>query len=117
MKRASNGESPIHGDAGGRWHGYVWMGLEERGLPGRRHVTGTTRAIVAKKVRELENERNAGQAAQACRPPTVGEWLDHWLTDIAARRLRARTLDSYQTMVRLHLRPALGHHRLDRLPP
>jgi integrase len=117
MKRASNGESPIHEDAGGRWHGYVWMGLKEGGLPDRRHVTGTTRAVVAKKVRELENKRDAGQAAQAGRPPTVGEWLDHWLTHIAARRLRPRTLDSYQTMVRLHLRPALGHHRLDRLQP
>jgi integrase len=93
------------------------MGTKEGGLPDRRHVTGKTRAVVAKKVRGLETRRDAGLAAQAGRPPTLGEWMDHWLTHIAARRLRPRTLDSYQTTVRLHLRPGLGHHRLDRLQP
>jgi integrase len=104
MKRASNGGSSIHEDRAGRWHGYVWMGTKEGGLPDRRHVTGKTRAVVAKKVRDLETRRDAGLAAQAGRPPTLGEWMDHWLTHIAARRLRPRTLDSYQTTVRLHLR-------------
>lgn len=117
MKRASNGESTIHEGAAGRWHGYVSMGTKEGGVPDRRHVTGKTRAIVAKKVRDLQTKRDAGLAPEAGKPPTVDEWMDHWLAYIAARRLRPRTLDSYQTMVRLHIRPALGHHRLDRLQP
>lgn len=117
MRRASNGESSIHEDAAGRWHGYVWMGTKEGGLPDRRHVTGKPRAVVARKVRDLEHRRDAGLAAQAGRPPTLGDWLNHWLTHLAARRLRPRTLDSYQSSVRLHLSPGLGHHRLDPLQP
>src|SRR5919206_4043702 len=51
------------------------------------------------------------------KPQTVGDWLDHWLDNIAARKVRARTLESYRSIVRLHLRPGIGHHRLDRLQP
>jgi site-specific recombinase XerD len=31
--------------------------------------------------------------------------------------VQARTLESYRSTVRLHLRPGVGHHRLDRLQP
>jgi integrase len=117
MKRSSNGESTIYEDKVGRWHGEVWMGLKEGGAPDRRHVSGKTRAIVAQKVRELQVKRDGGQTAQTGKAPTVGEWLDYWLTHIAARRLRPLTLQSYETTVRLHIRPALGHYRLDRLQP
>ena len=30
----------------------------------------------------------------AGKAPTVGDWLDHWLENIAARKVRARTLES-----------------------
>ena len=66
-------------------------------------------------MRALETKRDAGTVEAAGKAPTVGEWLDHWLDIIAARKVRARTLESYRTTVRLHLGPGLGHHRLDRL--
>ncbi len=68
-------------------------------------------------MRALEAKRDAGTAEAAGRAPSVGDWLDHWLEHIAARRVRPRTLESYSTTVRLHLRPGIGHHRLDRLQP
>jgi integrase len=117
MARASNGESSIHVDTAGRWHGYVSMGLRDDGGPDRRHVTGKTRATVAKKVRELEKGRDSGSSPHVGKPPTLSEWLDHWLPNIAARRVRPRTLSSYQAAVDLHIKPGLGHHRLDRLQP
>ena len=48
---------------------------------------------------------------------TFDEWLDHWLTNIASRRVRPRTLESYEGILRLHLKPGLGHPRMDRLQP
>jgi integrase len=63
------------------------------------------------------SQAHAGIIEAAGRPPTVGDWLDHWFDNIAARRVRARTLESYRSTVRLHLRPGIGHHRLDRLQP
>jgi integrase len=40
---------------------------------------------------------------------TVGELLDRWLDDAVPRTVRPRTLASYTYIVRVHLRPALGH--------
>jgi integrase len=93
------------------------MGKKENGRRDRRHVSGAKRADVVAKVRAIEAKRDAGVVDAAGRAPTVGEWLDHWLDNIAARKVRARTLESYRSTVRLHLRPGLGHHRLDRLQP
>ncbi|MGY5884658.1 tyrosine-type recombinase/integrase [Modestobacter lacusdianchii] len=114
--RASNGESTIYQDADGRWHGYVSVGFTLTGKPDRRHVTGKTRAVVVAKVRDLERKRDAGTLS-AVSTPTVADWLEHWLTTIAPRRVRQRTLESYESAVRRHLVPGLGRHRLDRLRP
>jgi len=53
----------------------------------------------------------------AGKTPTVGDWCEHWLENIPARKVRAQTLESYRSTIRLHLRPGIGHHRLDRLQP
>jgi len=115
--RAASGESSIHKDTSGRWHGYVSMGLKENGQRDRRHVSGTSRVSVVAKVRDLERKRDAGTVEAAGSSLTVSGWLDHWLVNIAARKVRPRTLESYDSIVRLHLKPGLGHHRLERLQP
>ncbi len=43
---------------------------------------------------------------------TLGEWLDTWL---AGKKTKKKTTGSYESHVRVHIRPALGHIRLDRL--
>jgi len=115
-KRAS-GESSIYKDENGRWHGYVSMGRKEHGARDRRHVSGAKRAAVVAKVRELERKRDAGTAGAAGKAPTVGQWLEHWLDVIAARKVRPSTLVRYRQLVVNQLLPGIGHHRLDRLQP
>jgi hypothetical protein len=115
--RAANGRSSVYLGRDGRWHGRVTMGLKSDGTPDRRHVIGLTQAAVTTKVRALEEQRRTGSVADAGRPPTVEEWLRHWLDNIAARKVRASTLDGYRTKVEHRLIPALGKHRLDRLQP
>ena len=48
---------------------------------------------------------------------TVGEFLDHWLTDKVAAGLRPTTERSYRQHIRDHLTPQLGHLRLRDLRP
>src|SRR4051794_7246303 len=105
----ASGESSIFKGEDGRWHGFVSMGRKDNGRRDRRHVSGAKRADVVAKVRAIETKRDAGMVEAAGRAPTVGEWLDHWLDNIATRRVRARTRESYQSTVRLHLRPGVGH--------
>ena len=114
--RASNGESTIYKGADGRWHGYVSVGFKLNGRLDRRHVSSKSRGVVVAKVRELERKRDSGTVSETS-TPTVAEWLEHWLTNIAPRRVRQRTLESYESVVRRHLIPGIGRHRLDRLRP
>jgi integrase len=107
----------IYRDDDGRWHGYVSMGLKENGRRDRRHVSGVRRGDVVAKVRELERKRDAGTAGAAGKAPTVGQWLEHWLETIAARKVRPSTLVRYRQLVVNQLVPGVGHHRLDRLQP
>src|SRR4051795_4174189 len=116
MGRASNGESTIYKGADGRWHGYVSVGFTLDGKLDRRHVSSKSRGVVVAKVRELERKRDAGTVGETS-TPTVAWWLEHWLTTIAPRRVRQRTLESYESAVRGHLVPGIGRHRLDRLRP
>src|SRR3712207_2278842 len=114
--RASNGESTIYKGADGRWHGYVSVGFTLDGRLDRRHVSSNSRGVVVAKVRDLERKRDSGTVGETS-TPTVAEWLEHWLTTIAPRRVRQRTLESYESAVRKHLIPGIGLHRLDRLRP
>lgn len=116
-KRSASGESSIYKDDDGQWHGYVSMGLTQDGRRDRRHVRGGRRSDVVAKVRALEAQRDAGAVPAEGRSWTVAQWLEHWLTTIAPRRLRPTTLRGYEARVRKHLLPQLGHHRLDRLQP
>ncbi len=117
MSRSAYGESSIHRDAAGRWHGYVSMGLKREGQRDRRHVSAAKRAEVVRKVRALEHQRDNGVVQAAGRAPTVAEWLGHWLDTIAIRKVRASTLQGYRGKVNSRIIPAVGHHRLDRLQP
>lgn len=115
--RVANGRSSIFRGADGRWHGYVSMGSRNDGRADRRHVSAATERGVTGKVRALERQREAGAVATPGRPPTVQDWLQHWLDTIAARRVRPSTLATYRTLLRARIIPALGQHRLDRLQP
>lgn len=46
---------------------------------------------------------------------TVAAYLDRWLTDAVTPSVRPRTLDYYESMIRVHIRPELGGVKLARL--
>jgi hypothetical protein len=49
---------------------------------------------------------------------TVGEWLTEWLeTAIKPPNKRLRTDEPYQSVIERHLKPAIGHIRLQQLQP
>jgi hypothetical protein len=49
---------------------------------------------------------------QTCRRLTVGEWLAMWL---AGKKGRPSAISRDEGNIRLHLKPRIGHIRLDRL--
>ncbi len=93
------------------------MGQKENGQRDRRHVSAAKRADVVRKVRDLDQKRDAGVVlAAGAGTATVGQWLDHWLAHIAPGRVRPSTLAGYESKVKVHIKPAIGH-QLERLQP
>src|SRR5262249_32998241 len=48
---------------------------------------------------------------------TLGEWLDTWLWEYKKPSVRAITFDSYEMLIRCHLKPMLGHIALKDIRP
>lgn len=46
---------------------------------------------------------------------TLGEWLDRWMVDYMKQSLRWSTWSSYETQIRVHIKPALEHVPLAKL--
>lgn len=116
-KRKPNGASSIYQGSDGYWHGRVTVGIKDDGRPDRRHVRGKTEAVVIRKVRDLERDRDKGTVRKAGQSWTVKTWLTHWVENIAAPAVRDNTIAGYRVAVYRHLIPGLGAHRLEKLQP
>jgi integrase len=113
-RRRGQGEGTIRHRADGRWEGRIDQGWEG-GKHRARSVYARTRQEVVLKVRQLQQQFDAGQPSFDQRT-TVGHLLETWL-EAAADRLRHSTLVRYRNLVRHQLVPALGPVRLVQLQP
>ncbi|MGH3615518.1 MAG: tyrosine-type recombinase/integrase [Pseudonocardia sp.] len=115
--RNSDGRSSIfQSQADGGWHGYVTVGIKDNGRIDRRHRRGKTKTEVTEKVRALERARDEGKVRKAGQTWTVEQWLRHWLDNIIAPpAITENAYDAYEIAVRVHLIPAVGAHKLDKL--
>ena len=48
---------------------------------------------------------------------TYGDFLDRFMSDVAAHTLRPKTIESYESIVRVHIKPELGNIKLSALTP
>ena len=87
------------------------------GVKSQAKVKATSQAECRRKLDALKGRAAGGllPAADKARD-TVGAFLDRWL-DAVRPSLRATTYKRYADIVRLHLAPGLGRHRLTALTP
>lgn len=114
-KRRANGEGTITKRKDGRYHAAAYV-YRPDGTRTRRFVYGKTREEVADKLTELQEMTRQGIPA-ASSTMAFGDYLTYWLATIAPARLKPATLNSYEGLSRLYIRPALGKKRLNRLSP
>jgi integrase len=94
----------------------VYLGRDP-GTGGKRYHAETVRGSqedADRRLTEILGEIDMGNPPSSHRP-TVAVWLESWLEDHAASRVRPRTLDGYRGSVRRYLIPSIGRVRLDRL--
>ena len=109
-KRA-NGEGSLSRRSNGTWAAAI-------SLPRGRRETfyAKTRDEARRKLVRAVRARDTGMLAASQRS-TVGDFLDYWLAEVVRPNVRPWTYAGYEVHVRLHLKPALGHLRLDKLTP
>ena len=122
MPRRGNREGSIYKRADGRWEGKIMLGHRQDGKPLRRTVYGKTRQEVAEKLAKL-----SASAADGALPVggalKVGDYLAQWFEQHKAfggrdgGPLRPNTVRDYSTQLQLHIVPAIGDIRLDKLTP
>ena len=100
----------------GRWEGRYTVGFDPKtGKQVQKSVYGVNQKEVRQKLTQVTAELDEGIYIE----PTsmkLGAWLDIWLTDYTGN-LKASTYSVYESHIRFHIKPALGHLPLSNLPP
>jgi integrase len=113
--RRPQGEGSVYRLPDGRWRGVVDLGWHE-GKRRRKYITRGTQAEVVRELRRLTAAAEAGRLA-ITRAPTLGQWLERYLDEVAASSVRPSSLRRYRQELRLYIAPALGKVPLDKLKP
>lgn len=111
-KRRGRGEGSITQRADGRWMARVSLGFVNGKLR-RKSVYGKTKEEALAAMREIQRNLDKGLPVQAS-SPTVSSYLTEWLERCKAK-VSPRTYLAYDNVVRLHVIPAIGNKRLEKL--
>lgn len=97
----------------GRWEARVELPRGPSGSRRRKSIFGKTRNEVSMKLARFHAE---GPPAEDAENVTVADYLGRWLKSVEPR-LERTTYVNYEQVLRLHVIPLIGRHRLDKLKP
>jgi len=87
------------------------------GPDGKRcYVSGKNKEEARKVLREARANSDAGLVFDAGKL-ALGDYLDRWLEDSVKDTVRQRTYERYESIVRVHIKPAIGRVKLKALTP
>jgi integrase len=99
------------------WFAQVTVGSNpQTGKPNRKSLYGNTRKEVFDKMQDLLNEIEKGSYTKPSHY-TFGEWLDKWLEEYKKNTISEHTCESYQSLIKVHIKPAFGKIRINMLQP
>lgn len=115
MPKRANGEGNIYKRKDGRWEARAYLRTTNHGKK-RVSVFGKTRAEASEKLtaRIVDNSRGNLVSRESW---TIGSYLDYWITDIVPRNCRPKTVEGYESIIRVHLKPILGKLSFNRMTP
>lgn len=115
-KTRGKNEGSIFRRADGRWSASVSLGWRG-GKRWRKILYGKTRSEVAEKLTAVLRDKSLGLPVADPERQTLAEFLDRWLNDVVKQGVRPKTYRTYADIVHLHVRPAIGRIRLEKLTP
>lgn len=99
------------------WEITIFLGRDENGKRERQYKT-----VRGTKAEALQKQREMQYAIDRGIIPTkvsykISEWLDKWMEDKVTPFRKEKTIDRYEGIIRLHIKPALGHTDITKLTP
>lgn len=95
----------------GRWETRVRVGTDN-GKPKYRSIYGRTKKEAEEKLAEITTQLKTGTYANPSNV-TLGEWINEWIN--GRPNIRETTRAFYDSLIRVHIAPALGDIKLNRL--
>jgi site-specific recombinase XerC len=111
--RRANGEGTITRRKDCLWQAAIDTALPD-GTVRRRYLYNRDRDRLREQLNELAHQVGRGVPVPDG-SMTVGEYLDQWLAEVAAKQVRPSTYTGYETNVRLHIKPLIGSKKLAKL--
>lgn len=102
-RRRGRGEGSVSQRSDGLWHARISLGGGKR-----RSLYAHTKQALLAKLDSVRAGLAAGDASEV-QHTLVMDFLDSWT---ASLQVRPKTLAQYKTIVRVHLKPAIGHVKL-----
>lgn len=116
-KKRGNSEGTVVRRRDGRWMAQMTTGRDATtGKPKRSTFYGKTRQAGADQLAKALSDLGRGSFV-APHKISLAAWLDRWLKDYKQPQLRPVSFDSYEMLIRYHIKPALGHFALKELRP
>jgi len=115
MGKRGHGEGTIYKRKDGKWCGQVTVGYDPAtGKPKRITRYFNTRKEAQDWLAQVQHEKNVGTFVEPDKI-TFGEWLKRWLEVYVKPNRRRTTYDNYESLIRCHLIPTVGHIPLQKL--
>ena len=112
------GEGSVYKDSQGRWTAVIALPPDPvAGRRRRKYIRARTRAEVVRRMRQVQVEVARAGDVPTGRALSVAGWLERWLERDVAPVRKPSTTGDYRSAVRVHIVPAIGRRRLDRLTP
>ena len=110
-KRRPSGDGMVRKREDGRWEGRIVVGHKENGEPIFQYVLAPTQKELLDK---LHQNIEVFRDVELCEDSrmTLAQWLDRWLDDYAAPRLRESTMDGYRMYAEQYIKPRLGSKKM-----
>lgn len=116
-RKSADGEGLLRQRKDGMWEGRLMVGVRADGKPDMRSVYGKTQSDTLEKLDKLRQRYRTGTLGQAkAERQTIGVFMTDWLAATQAS-VRPLTWRRYEQLVRIHISPTLGRHRLSALRP
>ncbi len=117
-RRGNREGSAPHERKDGRWEAKITTGYTPEGKIVRKSIYGASRAEVVAEMNRLKAQQGgAPLPVLSTGPLTLSELLNRWLETVVKPARAKKTYKCYFNHCRLHILPALGGMRIDKIAP